>query len=164
MWSFPQLNLLFKIMLNYTIICKKKCDRVRCNISDSLYYYKTQFLFEHVWTDLLFLQIILLSDQCKTTYTTIAAKYNKNCDKKAKLGMFHAILFPAIGFLPLFPQLNVYMIHGLWSGKSPDLFILPDQTGHRMFYGFGQMGRNELVHMWQLHGSVLDRNYHSVRI
>lgn len=26
------------------------------------------------------------------------------------------------------------MIHGQWSGKSPDLFILPNQTGYCMFY------------------------------
>ncbi len=52
--------------------------------------------------------------------------------------MLHTILLPTIGLLPLFPQLKCYVIHGLWSGKSPDLFILPNQTGHRMFYGFDQ--------------------------
>lgn len=46
-----------------------------------------------------------------------------------------------------FSTVKCSMIQGQWCGKSPDLFILPDQTGYRVFYGCGQSKNRTISHV-----------------
>lgn len=46
-----------------------------------------------------------------------------------------------------FSTVKCSMIQGQWCGKSPDLFILPNQTGYRMFYGCGQRKSRTISHV-----------------
>lgn len=72
--------------------------------------------------------------------------------KKQSMSVFHYSKrnnpsFPLWTFSSLSPVNKCSIIHRQWSGKSPGLFILPNQTGYHMFYGCGQRENWTISHV-----------------
>lgn len=136
--SSLQLNVLSGLMQNYTTAATKW--KMWLNLKKRGYL---TFHFQHVW----------ISWCTKFDMFLLAAKSAKHA------GFWKPIPPPrSLPSASFSPDNKCSVIHGQQSGKSPDFFILPNQTGYRVFYGCGQRKDWTISHVtasWVCAGQIL---------